>query len=245
MMTRGEKIKAMREIVRDMGEKTQCEGYIMYSVMLVSITLFEDDVYTDVCIQRDGDDDQALTIGGFDGESKAWVERVEEANDQTIDRVYDAMLEWEKDRDDIDREHYMCAAAAKRYLDEVLAIVEKVLDGTYSIRTYQERAGGCMWGEGIIVDCDMEEGNGSFIETRTICYHLRSQKSKLAYIRRMSTNERGYGDDLPFMGDAKAAADYLLEPYRNYFREVEGQAHVRLCHRFIDDEDYDYIIDDE
>lgn len=216
-MTRQEKINAMREIVRDMGTQTDCEGYTMYSVILLNITLLEDDVYTDVSIARDGDDDQALTIGGYDGESQGWGENVNESDDQTIDRVYAAMLEWAKDRDDIDREHYMTRDAARRYMDEVLTIVEKELHGYYSLRTYQERHGGYVWGEGLTVDCDMEEGNGTYIETRSIAYHVQCQDGKLAYIRKMATNERGYGDNLPFMGDAKAAADYLLEPYRAYF----------------------------
>jgi len=214
-MTRQEKINAMREIVRDMGEKVESENMTMWSIMLLNITLYEDDVYTDVCIQPDGDDDKALTIGGYDGESQGWCENVNESDDQTIDRVYAAMLEWAGSRED--SEHYMTRDAARRYMDEVLEIVEKEMDGFGSIRTYQERHGGHVWGEGLTVDCNMEEGNGTYIETRSICYHVRSQEGKVAYIRRTSTNERGYGDDLPFMGDAKAAADYLLEPYRAYF----------------------------
>ena len=241
MMTRVEKIKAMREIVRDMGEKTVGENMTMWSVILLSITLYEDDVYTDVCIQPDGDNPEALTIGGYDGKSQGWCEDVNNADDQTIDRVYTAMLEWEKERDDISSEHYMRVDVAQRYLLEVV----KQVSPFCAVRTYQEYEGGRLWSEGVTIDCDMEEGNGTYIETRTICYNVRSEEGKLAYIRRRSTNAAGYGDDVPFMGDAKEAADYLLEPYRNYFREVEGQTHVRLCHRFIDDEDYDYIIDDE
>jgi len=220
-MTRQEKINAMREIVRDMGEKVESENMTMWSVMLLNITLYEDDVYTDVSIQPDGDDDKALTIGGYDGESHGWCENVNESDDQTIDRVYTAMLEWAQDREGIDSEHYMTRSAAQHYLEEVQEIVEKEMDGFCSIRTYQERHGGMIWGEGVTVDCDMEEGNGTFIETRTICYHVRCQSGKLAYIRRNSHNAAGYGDDLPFMGDAKAAADYLLEPYRAYYHEDE------------------------
>jgi hypothetical protein len=220
-MTREEKIKAMREIVRDMGEKTECETFTMWEVILLNITLYEADDYTDVCIQRDGDDLAALTIGGYDGESQGWCENVNESDDQTIDRVYAAMLEWAQDRDGIDSEHYMTVAAARRYMDEVLQIVENELNGFSSLRTYQERHGGYVWGEGVTIDCDMEEGNGTFFKTRSICYNVRSQEGKLAYIRRMSTNDRGYGDNLPFMGTAKEAADYLLEPYRAYFHEDE------------------------
>lgn len=219
-MTREEKEKAMREIVRDMGEKIESENMTMWNVVLLNVTLYEDDVYTDVCIQPDGDDPRALTIGGYDGEWKGWCENVNESDDQTIDRVYAAMLEWAKDREGIDGEHYMSKAAARRYLDEVIERVEKELDGFCSIRTYQERHGGQVWGEGVTVDCDMEEGNGTFIETRSICYHVRCQSGNLAYIRKMNTIGRSYGD-LHFMGDAKAAADYLLEPYRAYYHEDE------------------------
>lgn len=121
-----------------------------------------------------------------------------------------------------DGERYMTQAEAKEFLNEVLTIVENELKGCCSVRTYQERMRGQVWGEGVTVDTCYEEGQGSFIDTRTICYHLCCLGGK-AILRHECVEDYGMGTmTMPFYGSAKEAADYLLEEFRECFDDEDN-----------------------
>lgn len=91
-MNKNQMLKAMREIVRDLGRKStwtnangvKCENY---TLTLESLILFEGDICTEVCIDSDG----RLSIEGWDG-TEGGGNYAEEYSDDVIERVYNAML---------------------------------------------------------------------------------------------------------------------------------------------------------
>ena len=85
-------MKAMHEIVRDLGRKctwTDANGgkHENYTITLESLILFEGDICTEVCIDSDG----RLCIDGWDG-TEGEGNYAEEYSDEVIERVYNAML---------------------------------------------------------------------------------------------------------------------------------------------------------
>lgn len=85
-------LKAMREIVRDLGRKctwTDTNGVERknYTLTLNSVILFEGDICTEVCIDSNG----RLSIDGWDGE-EGGGNYAEEYSEEVIEKVYNAML---------------------------------------------------------------------------------------------------------------------------------------------------------
>lgn len=216
-MTKEQKLKAMREIVRDLGEVTKWtdngEDYEMVELMVLGVLLHEDDVYTSVEIDHFGQ----LNIGGYDG-NEGWANDADKTSEEDIDRLYEEMLDMAKAGKD--NERYETIERAKKFIEEVGTIVENELDGFCTIRYWQERMRGQVWSEGVTVDIDYEEGQGTFIDTRTISYGVRSQDEKVAFLRYESTD--GYSmTTMPFHGSVQEAADYLMKPFRKCFNEDE------------------------
>lgn len=114
-------------------------------------------------------------------------------------------------------ENYMTIAEAKAFVKEVCAIVEREYDGGWAVRTYQHRVRGKVWQEGVSVDLDYDEGQGTFINTRTISYGVRCHEDDIAFIRKQSMDGNYIGENVPFFGTAQQAADYLLEEFRTMF----------------------------
>ena len=94
-MKRQETLKAMREIVRDLGETITWEDngvkQTFSELMLLNILLRENDVYTSVFIDHYGQ----LCLSGYDGVSKGWANLADHFGKETIYRVYAAMLDWQ------------------------------------------------------------------------------------------------------------------------------------------------------
>ena len=92
-MTTKQQLSAIREMVRDLGEVTKWEDnfktYEMRTVMLLSLDLMGNDVYTFVEIDHYGQ----LNVGGYDG-NEGWAMDAKELDDDTINRVYEAMLDY-------------------------------------------------------------------------------------------------------------------------------------------------------
>ena len=86
-MKREEKIKAMREIVRDLGRKWFNNGKVAYGLYVPIVIVCEDDTCTDVQIDYDG----KLSIMGWDG-TEGVGDYAEKFSDNDIDKLYDAML---------------------------------------------------------------------------------------------------------------------------------------------------------
>lgn len=219
-MTREQKLKDMREIVRDLGEETKWtdeNGHEqkMYELMVLGVLLDENDVYTSVSIDHYGQ----LNIGGYDGIDTGWDDDASKRTDEEIDRLYEEMLDMAKAGKD--NERYETIERAKKFLEEVGAIVENELDGFCTIRYWQERMRGQVWSEGVTVDIDYEEGQGTFLDTRTISYGVRSQEEKVAFLRYESTDGQSM-TNMPFHGSVQEAADYLMEPFRKCFNEDEN-----------------------
>lgn len=93
-MTTNQKLSAIREMVRDLGEVTRwdengkrCE---IRTVMLLGLILKDSDVYTEVDIDAYGQ----LNIGGYDGICEGWAMEAKEADERTIDRVYQELTDY-------------------------------------------------------------------------------------------------------------------------------------------------------
>ncbi len=93
-MTKEEKLKAMREIVRDLGEKKKTvtgHEVISLAVLTDEPIVDEDDICTFVEIDHRG----KLNVMGFDGETYVGG-RAEYCDEKGIDKLYNAMLEMGK-----------------------------------------------------------------------------------------------------------------------------------------------------
>ena len=86
-MTRTEKLKAMREIVRDLGRKCHYQGKVNYTLTVPIVIVCEDDTCTEVEIDYAG----RLCISGWDG-TEGLGDYAEKFKDEEIDRLYTAML---------------------------------------------------------------------------------------------------------------------------------------------------------
>ena len=85
-MTRNQKIKAMREMVRDLGRKWFYNGKVAYGLYVPVVIVCEDDTCTDVEIDFDG----KLCISGWDG-TEGLGDYAEKYSDEDINKLYDAM----------------------------------------------------------------------------------------------------------------------------------------------------------
>ena len=91
-MNKNQTLKAMREIVRDLGRKctwADANGMVHenYTLTLKSVILFEGDICTEVCIDSEG----RLSIDGWDGE-EGGGNYAENYSEEVIEKVYNAML---------------------------------------------------------------------------------------------------------------------------------------------------------
>lgn len=91
-MTKNEKIKAMREMVRDMGETFKWEYNGQWHerkvVRLITGEVCEDYIYTEVEFTDNG----TLEIIDFDGEGTGCGDYAVKFTKEEIDMVYNAML---------------------------------------------------------------------------------------------------------------------------------------------------------
>ena len=86
-MTRTEKIKAMRKIVRNLGRKNYYKGRMCQTLTVPIVIVCEDDTCTEVEIGYDG----RLCIMGWDG-TEGLGDYAEKFKDEEIDKLYTAMV---------------------------------------------------------------------------------------------------------------------------------------------------------
>jgi hypothetical protein len=119
-------------------------------------------------------------------------------------------------------ENIMTIAEAKEYLAKLLAIVEAEDHGHVTVRTYQDRHLGAIWGEGVVVDCTFGSGDGTFLDCASIHYYVRHHEDGgKACLRRGYREDGEIRADVPFHGCVEDAAEEILCHYRDYYGKTD------------------------